>query len=236
MPGPLLLLFDVDATLIRTHGAGMRAMEQAFQEVMGWGDFFKGYSPAGMTDPAIADGISEKRRGKVMDGVEKKRVFDRYLALLEMELRLSSEFEVLPGILPFLEKWNEKEHGVLGLGTGNLEEGAKLKLDRANLNQYFKFGGYGSDASIRSEVLEIGKKRGEAYLGYAVDAQHVIVIGDTPHDINAGKAIGARTIAVETGPFDFTQLNAHQPDLVVKDFNDVKAIHAFFETCSTGSS
>lgn len=234
MSGPLLLLFDVDATLIRTHGAGMRAMEQAFQEVMGWGDFFKGYSPAGMTDPAIADGISEKRRGKIMEAAEKKRVFDRYLALLEVELRLSSEFEVLPGIVPFLETWTEDDRGVLGLGTGNLEAGAKLKLDRGNLNHFFEFGGYGSDASIRSQVLQISKERGEAYLGYPVDSQKVVVIGDTPHDINAGKAIGARTIAVETGPFDFTQLHAHQPDLVVKDFSEVEAIEHFLQTCSAG--
>lgn len=218
MPEGALWLFDLDGTLLRTGGAGMQAMEQAFTEVMGWRNPLAGVSPAGRTDPSIAHEISWKFRGRDMAPAELERVFGRYLELLGQVLADAPGFRVLPGIREFLEQAKTWPDTWVGLGTGNLEQGAYLKLDRAGLKEYFPFGGFGSDAVDRVQMLRIAVERGQALRGQPLDSRQVIVVGDTPHDVAAGKAIGARTVAVATGPFSPAQLAASGAGVVLEDF------------------
>lgn len=218
MPAGVFWLFDLDGTLVRTGGAGMQAMEQAFTEIMGWQDPLAGISPAGRTDPSIAHEISGKFRGCDMAPQELERVFGRYLELLAQTLAAAPEFRVLPGIREFLEQAQTWPDTWLGLGTGNLEAGARLKLERGGLNAFFRFGGYGSDAVDRVGMLRVAVSRGEALRGRLGPNGRVIVVGDTPHDVAAGRAIGARTLAVATGPYTQAQLAASGADLVLKDF------------------
>jgi phosphoglycolate phosphatase-like HAD superfamily hydrolase len=112
----------------------------------------------------------------------------------------------------------------MGLGTGNLEEGARIKLARADLMKYFRFGGYGSDAEERPEVLRTGVRRGEAIFGKAISPRDVIVIGDNIRDVQAGQAIGATTVAVASGPMTYEELKATRPDHIFHDLSDTKAV------------
>lgn len=220
MSRTVLLLFDVDATLIRTHGAGMRAMSRAFLEEMGWDDIFSTITPAGMMDPAIAEALSQHHRKVSITAEEKDRVFKKYLLYLEDDCQASADVEALPGIRSFLESAMQHSDILLGLGTGNLEEGAKIKLRHVGIDHFFNFGGYGTDGHVRADLLATAVKRAEARLGTSLASDQVVVIGDTEHDVLAGKAIGAHTIAVATGPYSEQELAKYQPDLTLPDFSD----------------
>ncbi len=228
MSEPILWLFDLDGTLIRTHGTGVRAMNRAFLEIMGWHDALAEISPAGLTDPIIAHRISRIKRGSDMLADEMDMVFKLYLEYLEAGMR-DMNYEVMPGIVKFLEEQVGVPNVMLGLGTGNLEAGARLKLEPAGLNRFFPFGGFGSDARERSELLSIGAARAESLAGTRIRTERIIVVGDTPHDISAGRTIGARTLAVATGPYSQAELAKYQPDLAIKDFSEVEAVRKFFE-------
>ncbi|MEW6516456.1 MAG: HAD hydrolase-like protein [candidate division FCPU426 bacterium] len=227
IPAGYLWLFDLDGTLVRTGGAGMQAMEQAFTEVMGWREPLAGISPAGRTDPSIVHEVSEKQRGRGMSEAEMERVFGRYLELLEQTLAAAPAFRVLPGIREFLEQAQARPDTWLGLGTGNLEFGAQLKLKRGGLDGYFRFGGFGSDAVDRVDLLRKAVARGETLRGAPLPPERVIVVGDTPHDVAAGMAIGARTVAVATGPFTPAQLAASKAGLVLADFTEQDKLAAW---------
>jgi phosphoglycolate phosphatase-like HAD superfamily hydrolase len=108
----------------------------------------------------------------------------------------------------------------LALGTGNLERGARLKLDRAGFNKFFAVGGFGSDAEERPEVLKAGVLRASSRAGRNFQGADVVVIGDTPHDVAAGKAIGAFTVAVSNGHAPLDGLRAASPDLLLSSLRD----------------
>lgn len=220
MPLRCVYLFDLDGTLVRTGGAGVRAMSRGFESVMGWSRALESVSLAGMTDPAIAHLISRERRGCDMAPQEMALVFEAYLAFLKEELAAAASYRVLPGIREFLDAESRRPDVLIGLGTGNLEQGARIKLEHGGLSHYFRFGGYGSDACARHEVLIAGVRRAEAAVGESIPPEKFLVIGDTPKDILAGQAIGARTLAVATGPYTPAELDAHQPDAVVAQFDD----------------
>jgi len=226
---PLVLLFDVDGTLIRTGGAGVRAMNRGFQEVMGWPDALGGLSLAGMTDLGIAHAVSRRLCGRELTSAELSAIFDCYLVCLYEELAAATEFRVMPGMREFLDTHRRHPGVLLGLGTGNLEAGARLKLEHAGLFQYFRCGGYGSDALARADVLQAGVRRAEALLGAAVPPERIVVIGDTPLDVNAGRAIGAHTVAVATGPFTVAELGAGGAHCVVETFADQGRLAEFLE-------
>lgn len=221
--GTLLIhcfLFDLDGTLVLTGGAGLRAFDLAFTEVFGVEGGLKSISPAGKTDPAILREICDKVMGRAPTDAEEKEVFDRYLAGLQNEVDRSSDFRIMPGIEPLLEALENNQHCLLGLGTGNIEEGARIKLDRPGLWRFFSFGGFGSDAVSRPRLLEIAIERGRRFIKDGDEICEVYVIGDTPNDIDAGKAIKARTVGVATGPFSVEELDAAGADIVFQDLSD----------------
>jgi phosphoglycolate phosphatase-like HAD superfamily hydrolase len=229
MKPPLLILFDVDGTLIRTDGAGVRALNQGFLDIMGWENALGNFSPAGMTDMAIAHRAARWFRGSELTPEEMQQVFERYLEILPRELAQSSGYRVLPGIQRFLEKYSLRGDILIGLGTGNLEKGAAIKLEHGGISDFFRFGGYGSDALDRTEVLAMGIKRGAALSGLDILLERVVVIGDTPLDVEAGKQLGARTVAVATGPYRVSELKSFQPDLVLAHFDEHEKIDSCLE-------
>jgi phosphoglycolate phosphatase-like HAD superfamily hydrolase len=219
-----LLLFDIDGTLIRTDGAGVRAFNFGFLDVMGWPDALSQISPAGMTDLGIAQKVARRFQGQDLTADQTRAVFERYLHRLSEELRLAAGFRVLPGILNFLQRINNRPDFLLGLGTGNLEQGARLKLERGSLNPYFAFGGFGSDSADRVEVLRCGHRRAEERTGRSWPLQQVLIIGDTPLDVAAGRSLGAKTLAVATGPFSQESLRCAGADFVVETFADEQTL------------
>ena len=214
MTASTLYLFDVDGTLVTTDGAGRRAYEAAFASEFGSADGLLDFSFAGLTDPILV------RRGLEAAGYEPnsealESMFDAYLARLSEELDRVDSYCVHPGVYDLLEHLNGRERIGLGLGTGNLERGARLKLEPAELNDYFTFGGFGSDAESRADLLRAGARRGATQLDADLEACRVVVIGDTTRDIDAARAIGAECVAVTTGGASRDRLADADPDLLV---------------------
>lgn len=209
---PTVLLFDIDGTLLLTGGAGRRAMLEAFKGLHSDDRVFDGFSFAGMTDRAIA----RHALAKVMADVTEAAIdgmLDAYLTQLEAELLTASDYRVLPGVKPLLDKIANAADVAIGLGTGNVRRGAYAKLARGGLDAAFAFGGFGCDAEDRADLLRTGARRGAERLGRSVEECRVVVIGDTPKDVAAALAIGARCIGVGTGSYsheDLVKAGAHQ--------------------------
>lgn len=223
---PTLLLFDIDGTLLLTGGAGRRAMSAAFADRFQRPDACTGFSFGGMTDPAIV----RRSLHNIAVAAEESAIqelIDGYLGHLQVELG-RSEATVLPGVWSLLERLERQAHLALGIGTGNVERGAQLKLETAGLRGRFSFGGFGSDAEERSELLRSGARRGAERMGLPLERCRVIVLGDTPRDIEAAHAIGAECVAVATGPFEQAQLEPLAPALCCASLEDPR-IFPFLE-------
>ena len=211
-----IALFDIDGTLIRAGGAGRRAVEAAVGEAVGKpGEVsLSSMEFAGRTDPwIIREALS--MFGVVADDQSVVEVLERYVDILPGELARASAFEVLPGVPTLLDMVASLEHVVMGLGTGNAEPAAYAKLNRGGLDSYFSFGGFGSDHIDRAELLRVGLERGRQRTNGA--DTRAVVIGDTPRDVHAARAIGAECVAVATGSYDEAALREAGADLVVSD-------------------
>jgi phosphoglycolate phosphatase len=209
----VIYLFDIDGTLIAAHGAGRRAFEQALVDACGLAEGLHGIKLDGKTDPLIlAEAFAAAGRAAPTDD-DRARVFAAYLANLDREL-VTGEYEVLPGVERALLHL-ESRGAHLGLQTGNLEAGARRKLEHGNLWHRFAFGGFGSDAHAREELVAVAIERGHAHAGRRVLAQDIWVLGDTPRDIEAAHHAGARAVGVATGSFDEAALRAAGADVVV---------------------
>jgi len=204
---PTVLLFDIDGTLIDTGGAGRRSMERAFERVTGRADACAHFSFDGMTDRAIVRrGLDAL--GMATDEPSIDRVLLAYLEALVAEVAASTRYTTHPGVDVVLERAAGRPHIALGLGTGNVRDGARIKLDRARLFDRFTFGGFGCDAEDRAELLHAGARRGADLLRRDLRDCRVVIIGDTPKDVAAALAIGAEALAVATGRFVAGELAA----------------------------
>ena len=155
---PTVVLFDVDGTLIDCGGAGRRAMEATFRELDANTDAL-GFTFAGLTDRAIVrSGLRTLKRGD--DDASIDGVIARYLEHLAAELPRSEGYRILAGVSELLGRLASIEGLVVGLGTGNVEPGARAKLRRGGLDRSFAFGGFGSDHEDRARLLEVGATRG----------------------------------------------------------------------------
>jgi phosphoglycolate phosphatase len=224
-----ICLFDIDGTLILSGRAGSRALDMAFLDLYGWEGAMADVSPGGKTDPAIVDEVFRRRRGRPSEGVETEHVLDRYLEHLEETVAASAGYHVLPGVPELLEALETREDVLLGLATGNLQRGAAVKLRRGGLDRFFRFGGYGSDSSDRLVLTRLAVERGmeQARLRRpdgGEDETRVWVIGDSPADVACGRGAGARTLAVETGPFARDELVVSNPDAVLEDLSRTGAV------------
>ena len=213
-----LLLFDIDGTLVLSGGAGIRALNRACQQVVGIENAMEGIRPHGKTDPAIVREIFIARglSGHSPDIVV--QILDAYVRFLPDEVRLSASYRVLPGILSFLETFKEHPDIVWGLATGNVEQGARIKLERGNLNSYFRFGGFGSDAENRTDLVRRAAEKGIRHADRVIAPEDTFVIGDTPRDVAAGREAGFRTVAVATSDYSREDLESSGADLVMSDF------------------
>jgi phosphoglycolate phosphatase-like HAD superfamily hydrolase len=154
------------------------------------------------------------------------------VGLLEEEIRTAAEakrIRLLPGVKELLDALACQPDLALGLVTGNLEQGAQIKLAGAGLTHYFHFGGYGSDSEDRTTLIRLGIQRGTQWVAPA-PVEDAIVIGDTPLDIIHGQAAGARVIAVASARYDLAELQRHHPDLLVSDLTPIDRIIAFMRT------
>lgn len=226
-----LVLWDIDGTLVKTMGAGRRAIDRAFLELYGWAQATEGVRMDGRTDPWICEEVFRQRKLAPARFDEARRaVLARYVQLLEAELATPAEgpqFGPLPGITAALAALASHGDAKQGLLTGNIEPGAKRKLERFDLWRYFPVGAYGDDAPERPGLLPVALARAEERLGHRFAPGQAVVVGDTPRDIEVGRVHGARTIAVATGgAYGRAELAAHDPDHLFDDLSDTEALLA----------
>jgi len=226
---PLILLFDLDGTLVATSGAGRRALDRAFGELHGRVDACAGFTLAGMTDRAIVRrGLTEI--GQPSDERAIDAVIDRYLSALDAELVNPPNFRILDGVVAALDLALRHERVIVGLGTGNVRAGAKRKLDRAQLWTRFEFGGFGDDHEARPDLIRIAAERGAALVRSPVRTCRVVVIGDTALDVAAARANGFEVLAVASGPIARAELEESKPDAVADTLAQREALHFLFSS------
>lgn len=223
-----LLLFDLDGTLVRAGGAGRKALNQAVRNVFRVATDCGELNLAGKTDlvnfgEAIANAVGRRPTRRDVDQVHEEYI--RILPRFVRSAQRARRYVLTPGIARLLETLAGRPDEVaMGLGTGNMERGARIKLKPSGLDGYFPWGGYGSDAYHRHLLLKKAVARAKKHHGLRrVDPADVYVIGDTPLDVAAGKKAGYRTVGVGTGFSTWAELKRSRPDFLAKDFRNVEA-------------
>ncbi len=223
MATPVIVLMDIDGTLISTAGAGRRAMQRAFARHCDRADALDGVKLGGMTDRAIIrEGL--RNAGRPGDDALIDAVLATYVPELAEEMTRCDGYRVHAGIVEAMDALAAAAGLALGLGTGNIAAGARLKLERGDLWRRFAFGGFGCDHEDRAELLRIGRDRGAARLGRDAGQCRTVIVGDTQRDIRAARAIGAAVVAVGTGGNPLDALC--DADAVFADLTAPGALHA----------
>ena len=217
-----LLLFDIDGTLIHAAGAGLESVRRTLVERFGIADDLRDIEFAGRTDSGIVMTILNKHRIPTTN--ENIASFlDSYVHFLSLELPRRTG-QILPGVLELLQKLKNRSHLILGLLTGNISRGAQLKLEHYGVWHFFEFGAFADDHHDRNQLGRFAQARAREKHGVEFQADQIDVIGDTPRDIECGKAFGARTIAIATGSWPRPELAAHQPDFLFDDLSNVDEV------------
>jgi len=217
-----LLLFDVDGTLLSARGAGRRAVKAALERVYGTGGAIDAYDLRGKTDQRIVFDVMEAA-GLPREAVKERLddFFEAYARGLVEEIGDGRNVATLPGIASLIRRLDQTQGVLLGLLTGNIEEGARIKLTPTGLWPYFPVGAFGSDDVDRRRLPSLAARRAHALVGYPFRPEEVLVIGDTPLDIECARAFGAIAVVVATGHHTRAELLDERPDLVFDDFSDV---------------
>jgi phosphoglycolate phosphatase-like HAD superfamily hydrolase len=214
-----VFLFDIDGTLVNTGGAGRIAMSAAFEAIYGVCDKVEGVQFSGRTDRVIARDLA-LAHGFEDDEATWRRFRAEYLKRLPEALRIGAG-RLLPGVESLLDELKGERDAHLGLLTGNVREGAHLKLSYYGVWDRFSFGGFGDESFERNEVAKSAFERAQEAINKKVDPKKVWVIGDTPLDVACARAIGANAVAVATGFYNADALAECKPDVLVEDLSQL---------------
>ena len=216
-----IILFDIDGTLVLTGGAGVRAMNRACGDLVSGVDAMAGVTFAGRTDWSILDDIL-RNHGHTLDEVLLDELRRRYVAHLEEEIQLPGRGvkDVMPGIRELLEVLRTRDEVSVGLLTGNFVEGARIKLEYFDLWKYFPWGAFGGDSASRNDLVPVALARAREHGVNHVAPANVLVVGDTPNDVECALVAGATPVAVATGSYSTDQLRAAGATIVFDDFRD----------------
>ncbi len=213
-----IFLFDIDGTLLSSGGAGKAAMEAALESEFGTPRSAGGVPFSGRTDRAITQDLFHFH-GIEWSNTNWTRFLAAYLGHLPSCLSRHNG-TVLPGIDKLLELLVLRDQTALGLLTGNVRHGARLKLGHYGLFEYFGFGGFGDHHLSRDDVAGEALKVIENEFNGSVEREKIWVIGDTPLDIRCARSIGVQAVAVATGFHPLDELAAERPDLLLPDFSN----------------
>ena len=220
-----LVLFDLDGTLVNAGGAGRTSLRKAIKELYGVEPEFEHSLISGRTDlDNFSIVYSLIKKGKKPTAAEMKKMKAKYLEILPTEVHAvvrCKKYDLVPGVEKFLKMLAKDKDVILGLGTGNLEEGAKIKLEPSKLGSYFTVGGYGEDGQTREEMLQAAVKRAEKKFKTKLEPDQVYVIGDTHRDICAAKNCGFHSAVLTNGFGDAQKIQRAAAELETKDFNDL---------------
>lgn len=219
----LVWLFDVDGTLIRTHGS-RAAFRAATKLLTGVDDTLEGVPFAGRTDPLILADIM-KRHGRTLTPAETERFWQVARAVMEQQLGEGGRGQILPGVLPLVEAIGREPSWIPALLTGNTGAMARLKLGHFGLADSFVFGAFGDEAPDRDALA--CRAVAEALSRWGVPPGRCIVVGDTELDIGCARAAGAKVVAVTTGTRTRADLAACAPDLLLDDLSDPESLLAW---------
>lgn len=217
---PHLILFDIDGTLLDTHGFGREAFIRGLEQVTGNRDELSYISFAGNTDRNVLDQVMSER-GLTFTEADIQRLFTGIANELKGLLQDTPAREV-PGARHFLEKLSAADY-IMGLVTGNIRDCAYLKLGSLGLDRFFEFGGFGNDYADRAQIARSALSEAKA-LGYNVLDGNVCLVGDTPYDVEAGVAVGLPVLGVASGSYDQNSLKEAGAQLVVKDLTPVDTL------------
>ena len=220
-PAPRLVLWDIDGTLLRCGPQVGPVFLEALEAVFGSPGAWRGYSFAGRTDSKIVVDLMcgvGWDRDEVLDRLSLVR--ERYVPNLESTLD-AAQMTLLPGVPDLLSKMVGQPELVMGLLTGNWEGGARTKLSRFGLNRYFDFGAFGDDGIERPELVPVALERAERATGQVFAGSDVLVIGDTPHDVECALEHDCEILAVATGRCSTDELRRAGADWVVETLEDV---------------
>jgi phosphoglycolate phosphatase-like HAD superfamily hydrolase len=213
------VLWDIDGTLLTTGGAGAVAWQRAFEELYGVEANIDEHTRAGMTDPEITEIIFNDVIGRPGTPEEHAAVVAKYLEYMPQAVAESTGYRVMPGIKEILPRLADA--GIVqGIVSGNVEPAARIKLERADLNKYLSFGGFGSDDRDRVKVTERAIERGAEAAGAPLELAATISVGDTPRDVTAGHGAGIRVVGVATGAYSVAELKEAGADWAIEDVTD----------------
>ena len=215
-----LILFDIDGTLIHTHGAGVKAFEKVFKSEFKIDNAINGISFAGRTDTSLIREILVKNK---LDGTKKNfdRFFESYYFWLDYYL-CKCHGEICRGIWNFINQiMNLSTPPILGLLTGNVRLGAEIKLRHFQLWEYFTLGAFADDSEDRNQLAAIAKTRAEKFMEDNLASEEIVVVGDTVLDIQCAQFIKAKCLAVATGGNTLDQLVKLQPTWAVNNLDEV---------------
>lgn len=221
-----LVLFDIDGTLLTAQGAPRRAFHRAMLEVYGTAGPIATHRFDGKTDPQIAHELL------LAAGLPAAAIAGSLAALWSTYVReLSIEFAqpthrtiVLPGVPALLQRLETSRDVMLGLLTGNIRDGATLKLASANIRTPFPVGAFGSDCDRREALPALAVERARVLTGVTFSRRDIVIVGDTPSDVTCGQALGVRAIAVATGRYGSTELRAAGADAAFETLSDTRAV------------
>lgn len=222
-----LVLFDIDGTLMSTGQAGRQAIKEAMEEVFGTPGPARNWVFAGKTDPQICYevlGAAGWEREAVDARLE--AFWPAYLSRLARELPRSPRCHLKPGVEALLQALAPLPEAHVGLLTGNVREGARIKLDRFNLFHHFAMGAFGSDAADRHALPAIAVERAHALWNRRFIGKEVVIIGDTAHDVLCGQSLGVKAIGVATGTTPVEELRRHGADHCFEDLRDTERVLA----------
>jgi len=222
---PALILFDIDGTLLLSGRAGLRAMTRAFESTFGITEAFKGQHFGGRTDSYLVSKALQEA-GLPDTPEQHDRFKSNYIPLLaeEIEHPGTGHKGLMPGARELLEALHEYHDLHLALLTGNYRDAAEIKLSHFEIWDFFEWGAFSDDAADRNLLVPIACQRAQTYDIPNDAIQRVIVIGDTPHDIECARVAGAKSIAVATGGYTVEQLKEFGADAVLPDLSDTEAV------------
>ncbi len=223
-PRLMLLLFDIDGTLLLTRGAGLAAMEKAGRDLFGADFRIDGVSFAGRLDPLIFQDLAARNGVEASEHFE-GRFFEAYRKELAELLGNGMTSEALPGVVRLIEALRRTENVTLGLLTGNYATTGRLKIRHAGLDpDLFEICVWGTDGQCRSALPPVAMNRYEELKGRKISPEDVVIIGDTPHDVSCALDNGCRVLAVATGRYDESSLREAGADIVLSNLAECETV------------
>lgn len=227
-----LVLFDIDETMIKSDGTGRRAMVRALRQVFGIACDTTSVAMSGKTDWQICREILQEA-GLISGDLEfgLNQVFQVYPPMLAEEIRRSAGYRLHRGVKELIAALLSTRSAYLGLVTGNIEPGARLKLAPFDLNRFFPVGAFGSDSADRMDLPPIARNRAAAHYRTDFSPEEVVVVGDSIADVRCAAGYGALSIAVASGKTPRADLAACRPHFLFESLQDTQAVlDAIFST------